>query len=146
MWGSVNNQNWGDMLLRREKDTVELTHERRIMRRFDMRLPAAVRVAGGQMDEFLTETQNVSARGVFFYLDRPVEEGSRVEVTMTFPPHVTLTDPVRVRFTARVIRVEQPLPSARIGIAAVIEEYEFLRSTGAAEGFPQMQNQWKTSN
>jgi len=134
------------MLLRREKDTVELTHERRIMRRFDMRLPAAVRVAGGQMDEFLTETQNVSARGVFFYLDRPVEEGSRVEVTMTFPPHVTLTDPVRVRFTARVIRVEQPLPSARIGIAAVIEEYEFLRSTGAAEGFPQMQNQWKTSN
>ena len=134
------------MLLRREKDTVELTHERRIMRRFDMRLPAAVRVAGGQMDEFLTETQNVSARGVFFYLDRPVEEGSRVEVTMTFPPHVTLTDPVRVRFTARVIRVEQPLPSARIGIAAVIEEYEFLRSTGAAECFPQMQNQWKTSN
>jgi len=142
----VNNQNWSEMLLRREKDTVELTHERRIMRRFDMRLPAAVRVAGGQMDEFLTETQNVSARGVFFYLDRPVEEGSRVEVTMTFPPHVTLTDPVRVRFTARVIRVEQPLPSARIGIAAVIEEYEFLRSTGAAEGFPQMQNQWKTSN
>jgi len=134
------------MLLRREKDTVELTHERRIMRRFDMRLPAAVRVAGGQMDEFLTETQNVSARGVFFYLDRPVEEGSRVEVTMTFPPHVTLTDPVRVRFTARVIRVEQPLPSARIGVAAVIEEYEFLRSTGAAECFPQMQNQWKTSN
>ena len=134
------------MLLRREKDTVELTHERRIMRRFDMRLPAAVRVAGGQMGEFLTETQNVSARGVFFYLDRPVEEGSRVEVTMTFPPHVTLTDPVRVRFTARVIRVEQPLPSARIGIAAVIEEYEFLRSTGAAEGSPQIQNQWKTSN
>jgi len=134
------------MLLRREKDTVELTHERRIMRRFDMRLPAAVRVAGGQMDEFLTETQNVSARGVFFYLDRPVEEGSRVEVTMTFPPHVTLTDPVRVRFTARVIRVEQPLPSARIGVAAVIEEYEFLRSTRAAECFPQMQNQWKTSN
>ncbi len=142
----MNNQNWSEMLLRREKDTVELTHERRIMRRFDMRLPAAVRVAGGQMDEFLTETQNVSARGVFFYLDRPVEEGSRVEVTMTFPPHVTLTDPVRVRFTARVIRVEQPLPSARIGVAAVIEEYEFLRSTGAAECFPQMQNQWKTSN
>jgi len=134
------------MLLRREKDTVELTHERRIMRRFDMRLPAAVRVAGGQMDEFLTETQNVSARGVFFYLDRPVEEGSRVEVTMTFPPHVTLTDPVRVRFTARVIRVEQPLPSARIGVAAVIEEYEFLRSTSTSEYFPEVQKRWKANN
>jgi PilZ domain len=116
------------------------------MRRFDMRLPAAIRLAGGQMNEFLTETQNVSARGVFFYLDRPVEEGSQLEVTMTFPPHITLTDPVRVRFKARVIRVEEPLPSARIGIAVVIEEYEFLRSPGASEYFPQTQNQWKTSN
>src|SRR5437899_10767280 len=98
------------MLLRREKDTVELTHERRIMRHFDMRLPAAVRVAGGQMDEFLPETQNVSARGVLFYLDGPVEEDSRVELTMSFPPHVTLTDPVRGRFTALVLRVEPTLP------------------------------------
>src|SRR5438309_9694456 len=134
------------MLQRREQDMVQSRQERRTMRRFDMRLTATVRLAGGQTDEFLTETQNVSARGVFLYLDRPVEEGTRVEVTMTFPPHVTLTNAVRVRFSARVLRVEQPLPSARIGIAAVIEEYEFLRSTGAAEGFPQMQNQWKTSN
>ena len=40
------------------------------MRRFDMRLPAIVRLEGES--EFHTETQNVSARGVFFYLDRPV--------------------------------------------------------------------------
>lgn len=98
------------------------------MRRFDMRLPAAVRVAdlGGQ--EFFTETQNVSARGVFFYLDRPLERDVRIDVTLTFPPHVTLTDSVRVRFTARVIRTEA-LPASRIGVAAMIEEYEFLRST-----------------
>ena len=76
------------------------------MRRFDMRLPASVRVAGNGLRDLLTETQNVSARGVFFYLDRPLAEGSRIEVTMTFPPHVTLTEPVRVRFTARVVRVE----------------------------------------
>ena len=76
------------------------------MRRFDMRLPASVRLAGNGLRDLLTETQNVSARGVFFYLDRPLAEGSRIEVTMTFPPHVTLTEPVRVRFTARVVRVE----------------------------------------
>jgi hypothetical protein len=81
----------------------------------------------------LTETQNVSARGVFFYLDRPVAEGSNIEVTLTFPPHVTLTDSVRVRFRARVIRVETPLPASRVGVAAMIEEYEFLRSASAEE-------------
>jgi len=105
------------------------------MRRFDMRLPAVVRLVQGndQENEFQTETQNVSARGVFFYLDRPVPAGTRCEVTLTFPPHITLTDAVRVRFTARVIRVESPLPSLRIGTAAMIEDYEFLRSTGSSD-------------
>ena len=105
--------------------------ERRTMRRFDMRLPAVVRL--DQEDEFQTETQNVSARGVFFYLDRPVPAGTRCEVILTFPPHITLTDAVRVRFTARVIRVDSPLPSLRVGTAAMIEDYEFLRSGGSAD-------------
>jgi len=103
------------------------------MRRFDMRLPATVRAVGTEYGELLTETQNVSARGVFFYLDRPVAEGSRVEVTLTFPPHITLTASVRVRFVARVIRVDAPLPASRVGIAAFIEEYEFLRSQSGVD-------------
>lgn len=101
--------------------------ERRTIRRFDMRLPAAVKVSDTSSEELFTETQNVSARGVYFYLDRPVEPGARIDVTLTFPPHVTLTDSVRVRFVARVIRVES-LPASRNGVAAMIEEYEFLRS------------------
>ena len=110
-----------------------------MMRRFDMRLPAVVRL--DQDSEFQTETQNVSARGVFFYLDRPVPAGTRCEVTLTFPPHITLTDAVRVRFTARVIRVESPQPSLRIGTAAMIEDYEFLRSSGATDFFSALQRE-----
>jgi hypothetical protein len=125
------------MLLERDIAMLQPPQERRTMRRFDMRLPAAVHLAGA--DELLTETQNVSARGVFFYLDRPVAEGSRLEVTLTFPPHVTLTDSVRVRFVARVVRVEAPLPVSRIGVAAVIEEYEFLRSNPGPDFLAGMQ-------
>ena len=99
----------------------------------------AVKVVGVGLAELLTETQNVSARGVFFYVDRPLAEGSRIEVTMTFPPHVTLTDAVRVRFSARVVRVEAPLPPSRIGVAALIEEYEFLRSNPATDYASEMQ-------
>jgi hypothetical protein len=105
--------------------------ERRMMRRFDMRLPALVKV--GDVDECQTETQNVSARGVYFYLNHAVASGTKLEVTLTFPPHITLTDAVRVRFNARVIRVENPLPSARVGVAAMIEDYEFLRSGGGSD-------------
>jgi hypothetical protein len=121
------------MFLRKESTVREPTEERRTMRRFAMRLPALIRLGDRAPDEVFTETQNVSARGVFFYLDRAVPEGTRIEVTMTFPPHVTLTDPVRVRFTARVVRVEAPLPVSRVGIAALIEEYEFLRTNPGAD-------------
>jgi len=119
-----------------------------MMRRFDMRLPAVVRLVqeNDQNSEFQTETQNVSARGVFFYLDRPVAAGTRCEVTLTFPPHITLTDAVRVRFTARVIRVESPLPSLRIGTAAMIEDYEFLRTSGSADFLSALQREMKTPN
>lgn len=114
-----------------------------MMRRFDMRLPATVRLEGA--DEVQTETQNVSARGVYFYLDRAVAAGTRLDVILTFPPHITLTDAVRVRFSARVIRVEAPLPSARIGTAAMIENYEFLRSAGSADFAAALQKEWKAA-
>src|SRR5215472_17050324 len=107
------------------------SQERRAMRRFDMRLPAIVKLEGA--NEFHTETQNVSARGVFFYLDQTVSSGTKLEITLTFPPHVTLTDAVRVRFLARVIRVEESTLSVRIGIAAMIENYEFVHSNGSSD-------------
>ena len=120
------------------------SQERRLMRRFDMRLPALVRL--DEDNEFQTETQNVSARGVFFYLDRSIPAGTHCEVTLTFPPHITLTDAVRVHFTARVIRSESPLPSLRVGTAAMIEDYEFLRSTGSTDFISALQKDWKAAN
>ena len=108
------------------KGPVSSNPERRSVRRFNMKLPASVRVSGIP-SEFATQTENVSARGVFFYLDRWMKEGAQVDVTMTLPPQVTLTEPVRVRFHARVVRVKPETPSTRVGVAAIIEEYEFLR-------------------
>lgn len=107
------------------------------MRRFSMRLPASVRVPGIP-SPFATDTENVSARGIFFYIDRLMKEGSQIEVTMDFPSQVTLTDPLRVRFLARVVRVESE-NAIRVGVAAAIEEYEFVRpeadSTGLQPGW-----------
>jgi hypothetical protein len=120
------------------------SQERRMMRRFDMRLPAVIRLDGAA--QFRTETQNVSARGVFFYLDRAVSPGTKLDVILTFPPHITLTEAVHVRFTARVIRVEHPLPSLRIGTATIIENYEFLRSNGTQDFFAALQQEWKSSH
>jgi len=111
-------------MLARQESVLSSPPDRRAMRRFSMRLPASVRVPGIP-SEFPTQTENVSARGVFFYIDRIMTEGSRVEVTMDFPPQVTMADPLRVRCLARVLRVESQNPMLT-GVAATIEEYEFV--------------------
>ncbi len=136
------------MLFERES-VSQSDSEKRIARRFAMRLPASVRVSR-IATEFATETENVSARGIFFYADRRMEEGARLEVTMTFPPQVTLTDPLRVKFLARVVRVFSDKPASRLGVAAVgvaatIEEYEFLRPSNAAEDSSGMKPGWRIS-
>jgi hypothetical protein len=123
------------MLFEKEASLSATGQERRAMRRFEIRLPALVKLTGNGFQELLTETQNVSARGVFFYVDRPVAPGSKVEVTLTLPSHITLTDAVRVRFTARVLRLEPCNGTSRIGVAALIQEYEFLRSVASPESF-----------
>jgi hypothetical protein len=114
--------------------------ERRAMRRFTMKLPASVRVSGIP-SAFDTETENVSARGIFFYIDRLMKEGARVEVTMSFPPQVTMSEPLHVRFLARVLRAEAE-NSLRVGVAAMIEEYEFLRQETESRDLSQMQPGW----
>ena len=111
------------MLLRHGPDN-NIAPDRRAMRRFSMNLPAFVRVPGIPCP-FATETANVSARGIFFYIDRWMKEGAEVEVTMDFPSQVTFADPLRVRFRARVVRVI-PQDRTRFGVAAAIDAYEFI--------------------
>jgi PilZ domain len=114
---------------------LEKPLERRAIRRFDMRLPASVQLSGTNEPAILTETQNVSARGVYFYLDHPLALGTEFEVTLTLPPQITLTDSVRIRFRGRVVRVEEPHSGSQMGVGALIEEYEFVRpGTGMFSG------------
>jgi len=129
-------------MLARQESVFNNPPDRRAMRRFSMKLPASVRVSGIP-SEFTTETENISARGIFFYLDRLMTEGARVEVTVSFPPEVTLTDPLQLRFVARVVRVE-PKTATRTGVAATIQEYEFLRPEGSRASLG-MEPGWHTA-
>jgi hypothetical protein len=67
----------------------------------------------------------VSARGVYFYLDRKLSEGSAIEFTLTLPPEITLTDSIRVRCKGRVVRVEEA-KEERLGVGAIIDQYDFV--------------------
>ncbi|HEY2171476.1 MAG TPA: hypothetical protein VGJ30_17760, partial [Candidatus Angelobacter sp.] len=69
-------------------------------------------------------TRDVSSRGVFMYLDTEIIAGAPIEFVMTLPPEITLADPVRVRCTGKILRVDKAAQGQ--GVAVTIEKYDFV--------------------
>ena len=107
--------------------------ERRSSRRFALNLPLTVSFADGDNgkdgdSKSATDSQSldVSARGICFYFDTPPANGTDLEFTLTLPTEITAADSIHVRCKGRVVRAEKSLPTGRMAVAAVIDEYEFL--------------------
>jgi hypothetical protein len=99
--------------------------ERRGAQRFDFQLPVSIRLLD-HPQEGGGFTQDVSARGVFFYTEFPVAEGDRIELTMMMPSEITLTETMRVRCRGRVVRKIQLSGGTQFGVAVLLEGYEYL--------------------
>src|ERR1700731_1446446 len=108
--------------------------ERRATERFRVKLPITVRwtnQSGSRQAQ--TESEDISTRGIYFFLPTEIENGSSVEFVIAFPSEITLAELVRVRCQGHVRRTEIK-EMDRVGVAAEIERYELLRGTGDAEG------------
>jgi hypothetical protein len=95
--------------------------EKRFTRRFSLELPVKL------LDHehgVTAQTRDVSSRGVYVYLDSEIAEGVPLEFVMTLPTEITLSDPIRVRCSGRVLRVEKN--GDRQGVAVSIERYDFM--------------------
>ena len=99
--------------------------DKRATRRFALHLPVSVR-CGKDGESLETQTKDVSARGICFFLDNEIQAGSPIDFTLTLPPEITLTESIRVRCQGRVVRVEGGGNKGKMAVAAVIDEYEFL--------------------
>jgi hypothetical protein len=76
------------------------------------------------------KTRDISTRGVYFTIDRDLNAGAELDMTLTLPAEVTRGSEVLIRATGKVIRVERKVDfgSLRVGVAAVIEHYEIIRN------------------
>jgi hypothetical protein len=73
------------------------------------------------------EAENMSERGVFFYFNNAMAVGTSIELSMTMPADVTGGLPMKIRCTARVVRVEPgKTADGKVGIAAHIERFETI--------------------
>jgi hypothetical protein len=97
--------------------------ERRAAQRFDFHLPVELSCGDARGQGF---TQNISARGMFFYSEMALEEGATVLITLRMPSEITLGETMRVRCRAKVIRVLKTASSNKLGLAATFDEYDYL--------------------
>ena len=105
---------------------AEPQQEKRGARRFALRVPVTVNRDNGTGRNEVAQLRDVSARGICFYLDAAIAQGSAIGFTLTLPPEITLTESIRVQCKGHVVRVENGADTGKIAVAAAIEEYEFL--------------------
>lgn len=103
--------------------------EKRGTRRFALDLPISVTFLDNGTCEAAGRTRDVSSRGVFFYINSNIHEGAAIEFLMTLPTEITLTEPIRVQCTGKVVRVDNA--GAAQGVAVAIHQYDFVKQTGS---------------
>ena len=105
--------------------TTPVRFERRVGQRFALHVPVTLRLAGSS-HEACGFTQDLSARGTFFFTDFPLGSGEVIELTLLMPSEITLGDAMRVRCQGRVLRVIQPSVGTKLGVAVHFDHYEYL--------------------
>jgi len=100
--------------------------EHRQHRRFQLSIPVEVRASEGAGPAVQTASRNISAKGVYFTLAPEVGLASQVEFFMTLPPQMCQGRTVRLHCHGRVVRREALDGEGRVGVAAAIDEYEFI--------------------
>jgi PilZ domain-containing protein len=102
----------------------------RTSRRFPVHLPLKVL---GEQGTPVGLTENISAAGVYLWVDGGLEVGSSAEFEITIPGETVGADSdVRLHCQGRVIRCDHDQQQGRSGVACVIERYEILRGDQAA--------------
>ena len=98
--------------------------EKRSIRRFPLDLPISVKFLDNGRHEVAGHTRDVSARGVYMYLEMEIRVGAAIEFIMILPPEITLSGPIRVRCSGTVVRVEKNVSEQ--GVAVIINKYDFI--------------------
>jgi PilZ domain len=92
--------------------------------RFPLHLPVELKSQSG---DYSAETQNISANGVLFAMDRDVPVGSLVDFTILLPGDVVGSrSDVQIDCHGRVVRSFED--KGRRGVGVVIDEYHFERA------------------
>src|SRR4029077_9016691 len=100
-----------------KESMADAQQDKRATRRFGLRLPVSVSYANEGRQEKTAQTRDVSARGICFYLDREITNGSPTEFPRPLPQEITLTESIRVRCKGRIVRVDPADAEGKVAVA-----------------------------
>ena len=103
------------------------TCEKRSWSRVSSNLPVTVRFGG--IYEAFGQAINLSARGLFFELDRSLAPGAVVQLVFRLPPDLVGRHAIWLRCQAQVVRVEDGSQNRRFRIAARLRSYEVFQTS-----------------
>jgi hypothetical protein len=92
--------------------------ERRSRQRLPVRLGVSIRSSQGQSTT--GHTRDLSAGGIFLYVDSEILVGSNLEMVLMLPPQLTSGEKQWVCCQASVVRVEPGAEGGGFGVAAII--------------------------
>ena len=101
--------------------------EHRRHRRYHLSIPVELRSPEEEVPAVRTASRDVSAKGIYFLVSPGVEIGAELEFDLALPPQMCQGRIVRVHCRGRVVRRDMLEEQGKIGVAAVIDEYEFIR-------------------
>jgi PilZ domain-containing protein len=102
--------------------------ERRSQDRVTVRVPVSVRSKDGGPEQ-IAHTRDLSSKGIFFYSDSQIGQGSLLEMVLILPPEITAGEKKWVCCQASVVRVEDRATQdhrRNFGVAAVIERFDIM--------------------
>jgi len=103
--------------------------ERRRSQRFPLDLPLEVKWqgTGGEMQK-AAAIRDISASGIYFMVDQPLEPESKVEFYVRLQVEGGPRSGVLLHCLGSIVRVESEDPKKpRVGVAARIDRYRFIR-------------------
>ena len=110
--------------------------ERRAAFRYKLSFPVVVRGVPGvyELEPLCGRTSNISRHGVHFAIDRVIEPGTKLRVSITLPREITQEPQVSIDAQVKVMRVGEggETTAEGVGIAVLIEEYRFVRAKSVA--------------
>jgi hypothetical protein len=111
--------------------------DRRLVGRYDVKMPLRIRMWKSATPEYPAESVNLSQRGIYFATDSVMREGETVEVFFDMPEEIIGEPTGEWRCTGHVVRVEgirAPDGKQRVGVQFDCYEVAKAKSMDVAIG------------